>query len=176
VVDDLVRVGGQTQARPARAGLLTGLRPPDRRAERRAGAAGPSAEGGCEEFREFRPSCRLRSTTSDCSSSTRTCSCAIVRACASTNATSSSRDGTPDPDTPHDQHSSAATSRHPDLNGYLSRENDTTWVFCLTYLKEPPSEDVVDQTLTDIRAAARQLGFTIEDVVRQSRDTQHDGN
>jgi hypothetical protein len=56
----------------------------------------------------------------------------------------------------------------------LSRENDMTWNFYLTYLKEPPSEDVVDQTLADIRAAASQLGFIIEDVVRESRDAQRD--
>jgi len=58
----------------------------------------------------------------------------------------------------------------------LLRQDDMTWSLKLTYLKEPPSAAVVDQTLTDIRAAARQLGFTIEDVVRQSRDTQHDGD
>lgn len=56
----------------------------------------------------------------------------------------------------------------------LSRQDDTTWCLYLTYLKEPPSEDVVDQTLADIRAAASQLGFNLEDVVRESRDALRD--
>lgn len=52
----------------------------------------------------------------------------------------------------------------------LLRKDDVTWSFDLTYLKEPPSEDVIDQTLADIRAAASRLGFTIEGVTRRPRD------
>jgi hypothetical protein len=49
-------------------GLLAGLRPLRCRVERRDGAAEPSAEGGCEEFRELRPS--LRSSSATCAVST----------------------------------------------------------------------------------------------------------
>ena len=48
----------------------------------------------------------------------------------------------------------------------LIRQDDMNWKFDLTYLKAPPSDDVVTQTLAQIRAAAGQLGFTVQDVVR----------
>jgi hypothetical protein len=48
----------------------------------------------------------------------------------------------------------------------LSRENDTTWVFYLTYLNQPPTDGLVDQTLADIQTAATQLGFTVDSVIR----------
>ena len=94
VIDDLVRVARPEQRRPARARLLARVAaaaPPSRARWR---GAGPSAEGGCEEFRELRPNRRS-------SSATRAVSSSIIRACASISASNSSRDGS-DPDTTHD--------------------------------------------------------------------------
>jgi hypothetical protein len=58
----------------------------------------------------------------------------------------------------------------------LSRQDDTTWNFYLTYLNEPPSEYVVDQTLAGIRAAAGQLGLTVQDVIRSAPDALRDSD
>jgi hypothetical protein len=91
-------------ADPPAPGCLPGLRPLRRRATRDGDAPGPSAEGGCEELPELRPSRRLSSTTSACNAS-------IVRACASITARSSSRDGSSDPDTAHDHHIGGPGSR-----------------------------------------------------------------
>jgi hypothetical protein len=82
-------------------------------------AAGPSVEGGCDEFCELRPNRRS-------SSATRAVSSSIRRVCASISAIRSSRDGCSDPDTPHDQQTvrqpvtyrHATRSRTRDLNGY----------------------------------------------------------
>jgi hypothetical protein len=51
----------------------------------------------------------------------------------------------------------------------LCRQDDLSWNFYLTHLNEPPADDVVDETLSKVRAAAGQLGFTIQDVVRHPR-------
>jgi hypothetical protein len=86
---------GPTSPRPIR-GCLPGFGPLRRWVERLDGAAGRSAGGGCEELRELRPN-----RCSD--SATRAVSNSICRACASTNASDSSRDGS-GPDMQHDQH------------------------------------------------------------------------
>ncbi len=75
VIDDLDRSATRDSAAPPAPGCLPGRRPVRRRAERAAGTADPSAEGGCEEFRELRPNWRMSSATSARSSS-------IWRACA----------------------------------------------------------------------------------------------
>jgi hypothetical protein len=57
--------------------------------------------------------------------------------------------------------------QHDELNWIdldLWRQDDTHWSFLLTYLKEPPAREVVEQELAGIRAALAELGFTIEDV------------
>jgi hypothetical protein len=94
----------RSNADPPAPGCLPGRRPLRRRVDRDSGVAGPSAEGGCEEFRELRPNCRFSSATSIRSSS-------INRACASITASNSSRDGSSDPDTQHDQHTPPPRSR-----------------------------------------------------------------
>ncbi len=52
-------------ADPPAPGCLPGRRPLRRRAARDGDTAGPSAEGGCEELPELRPSRRFSSATSD---------------------------------------------------------------------------------------------------------------
>jgi len=48
----------------------------------------------------------------------------------------------------------------------LSRQDDTNWVFYLTYLSDPPSPETIGQVLADITAAAGRHGFTIVEVIR----------
>ena len=81
------------------------------RAARDGDTAGPSAEGGCEELRELRPNRRSNSAIRASCVEIRAESSSITRACDSTSARSSSRDGCSTPDTTHHQHVSSSRSR-----------------------------------------------------------------
>jgi hypothetical protein len=49
---------------------------------------------------------------------------------------------------------------------YLSRQDDASWVFYLTYLSDPPPEETIGQLLADVTAAASRHGFTVAEVIR----------
>jgi hypothetical protein len=48
----------------------------------------------------------------------------------------------------------------------LSRQDDATWAFYLTYLNEPPSPEIIGEVLADITAAVGRHGFTVAEVTR----------
>jgi len=48
----------------------------------------------------------------------------------------------------------------------LWRQSDTEWSLDLTYLKTPPAAETLDETLSSIRGAVTELGFTIGRVDR----------
>jgi hypothetical protein len=97
-------------ADPPAPGCFPGRRALRRRVAREGGVAGPSA-GGCDELPELRPSCRSNSAIRWSWVVIRAVSSSITRACCSTSARSSSRDGCSDPDTAHDQHTALLGSR-----------------------------------------------------------------
>lgn len=98
-------------ADPPAPGCFPGRRALRRRSARDGDTAGPSAEGGCDEFRELRPNCRSNSAIRASCAATRAVSTSITRACDAINARSSSRDGCSTPDTTHDQHTVDPASR-----------------------------------------------------------------
>jgi hypothetical protein len=113
-------------ADPPAPACFPGRRGLRRRSARDGDTAGPSVEGGCEEFRELRLNCRSNSAIRASCAPTRAVSSSITRACDSISARSSSRDGCSNPDTTHDQHTDRldVTQRHTprsrshELNGY----------------------------------------------------------
>jgi hypothetical protein len=48
----------------------------------------------------------------------------------------------------------------------LSRQDDTSWAFYLTYLSDPPSPETISQVLADITAMAARHGFAVAEVIR----------
>lgn len=52
------------------------------------------------------------------------------------------------------------------INLDLIRSDDTHWVLAISHLNEPPPPELIDQTLSQIMAAAAELGLTVEEVTR----------
>lgn len=52
------------------------------------------------------------------------------------------------------------------INLDLIRTDGTHWVLAISHLNEPPTSELLDQTLSQIMEAAADLGLTVEDVTR----------
>lgn len=52
------------------------------------------------------------------------------------------------------------------INLDLLRSDGTNWVLKISHLNEPPSAELVEQTLRQILEAATGLGFTVDDITR----------